>query len=206
MSVETRPRDRRRARLRPRPRPRPRARLGDGPEVRTSTSATTSSSTSTPSRCSRATRAAWSTPQRRALVTLLKQRFISARTHPRDWRVLVEHERLAPVAAQRPVPRAAGRPRPRGRVEARRRPPRRGSRFPTMLYDAAWSREETLVLVHLRDRLRAGAAGGETRVFVDREDVVRVRRRASGPRTPPTSQATRSGRGTRSRASSRPAC
>ena len=32
--------------------------------------------------------------QRRALVTLLKQRFISARTHPRDWQVLVEHERL----------------------------------------------------------------------------------------------------------------
>ena len=32
--------------------------------------------------------------QRHALVTLLKQRFISARTHPRDWQVLVEHERL----------------------------------------------------------------------------------------------------------------
>ena len=32
--------------------------------------------------------------QRLALVTLLKQRFISSRTHPRDWRVLVEHERV----------------------------------------------------------------------------------------------------------------
>ncbi len=47
-----------------------------------------------------------------------------------------------------------------------------GSRFPTLLYDAAWSREETLVLIHLRDRLRSGLAGGETRVHVDREDVV----------------------------------
>ena len=32
--------------------------------------------------------------QRQTLVTLLKQRFISARTHPRDWPVLVQHERL----------------------------------------------------------------------------------------------------------------
>ena len=47
-----------------------------------------------------------------------------------------------------------------------------GSRFPTLLYDAAWSREETLVLVHLRDRLRAGLAGGDARVFIDREDIV----------------------------------
>jgi hypothetical protein len=42
-----------------------------------------------------------------------------------------------------------------------------------MLYDAAWSREETLVLVHLRDRLRAGLASGDARVFVDREDIAR---------------------------------
>ena len=41
-----------------------------------------------------------------------------------------------------------------------------------MLYDAAWSREETLVLVHLRDRLRSGLVGGDTRVFIDREDIV----------------------------------
>ena len=47
-----------------------------------------------------------------------------------------------------------------------------GSRFPTLLYDAAWSREETLVLVHLRDRLRAGLSGGDARVFVDRDDIV----------------------------------
>ncbi|MGZ4459045.1 MAG: DUF4194 domain-containing protein, partial [Nocardioidaceae bacterium] len=50
--------------------------------------------------------------------------------------------------------------------------PETGLKFPTLLYDAAWSREETLVLVHLRDRFRAAAAAGEGRVFVDREDVV----------------------------------
>jgi hypothetical protein len=47
-----------------------------------------------------------------------------------------------------------------------------GQRFPTLLYDAAWSREETIVLVHLRDRLRTGSANGEERVFVDLSDLV----------------------------------
>lgn len=109
--------------------------------------------------------------QRHALVTLLKQRFISARTHPRDWRVLVEHERLLrsrlnELFLDLQVDRVR-------EVAWKRQAIAEGSaRFPTMLYDAAWSREETLVLVHLRDRLRAGLAGGDTRVFIDREDLV----------------------------------
>jgi hypothetical protein len=109
--------------------------------------------------------------QRRALVTLLKQRFVSARTHPRDWTVLVEHERLL---RSRLNDLFLDLQVDRGREVAWKRQAvsETGSRFPTMLYDAAWSREETLVLVHLRDRLRAGLASGDTRVFVDREDVV----------------------------------
>jgi uncharacterized protein DUF4194 len=109
--------------------------------------------------------------QRHALVTLLKQRFISARTHPRDWRVLVEHERLLrsrlnELFLDLQVDRLR-------EVAWKRQAVAEGSaRFPTMLYDAAWSREETLVLVHLRDRLRAGLAGGDSRVFIDREDLV----------------------------------
>jgi hypothetical protein len=109
--------------------------------------------------------------QRRTLVTLLKQRFISARTHPRDWRVLVDNERLLrsrlndlfldlQVDREREV------------AWKRQATSETGARFPTLLYDAAWSREETLVLVHLRDRLRAGLASGDARVFIDREDIV----------------------------------
>jgi hypothetical protein len=109
--------------------------------------------------------------QRHALVTLLKQRFISARTHPRDWRVLVEHERvlrsrLNDLFLDLAIDRA------REVAWKRQATSETGSRFPTLLYDAAWSREETLVLVHLRDRLRAGLASGDARVFIDREDVV----------------------------------
>lgn len=109
--------------------------------------------------------------QRHALVTLLKQRFISARTHPRDWRVLVEHEqtirgRLNDLFLDLLVDRS------REVAWKRQATPETGGRFPTLLHDVAWSREETLVLVHLRDRLRAGLAGGDARVYVDRDDVV----------------------------------
>lgn len=109
--------------------------------------------------------------QRHALVTLLKQRFISARTHPRDWQVLMEHEqvlrsRLNDLFLDLAVDRE------REVAWKRQAISETGSRFPTLLYDAAWSREETLVLVHLRDRLRAGHAAGDPRVYVDREDIV----------------------------------
>lgn len=109
--------------------------------------------------------------QRQALVALLKQRFISARTHPRDWQVLVDHERvlrsrLNDLFLDLQIDRA------REVAWKRQASGEGGGRFPTLLHDTAWSREETLVLVHLRDRLRAGLASGEARVFVDREDVV----------------------------------
>lgn len=109
--------------------------------------------------------------QRHALVTLLKQRFISARTHPRDWEALVEHER---VLRSRLNDLFLDLAIDRGREVAwkRQATPETGARFPTLLYDAAWSREETLVLVHLRDRLRAGLGSGDARVYIDRDDIL----------------------------------
>ncbi|GAA1537313.1 DUF4194 domain-containing protein [Nocardioides humi] len=109
--------------------------------------------------------------QRQALVALLKQRFISARTHPRDWQVLVDDERvlrsrLNDLFLDLQVDRE------REVAWKRQASAEGGGRFPTLLHDTAWSREETLVLVHLRDRLRAGLAGGDARVFVDRDDIL----------------------------------
>ncbi|GAA4107503.1 hypothetical protein GCM10022215_00420 [Nocardioides fonticola] len=109
--------------------------------------------------------------QRHALVTLLKQRFISARTHPRDWAVLVEHERLLRSRLNDLFLDLAV-DRSREVAWKRQATSETGSRFPTLLYDAAWTREETIVLVHLRDRLRAGLAGGDARVYVDRDDIL----------------------------------
>jgi hypothetical protein len=109
--------------------------------------------------------------ERRALVALLKQRFISARTHPKDWHALTENVRVIRSRLNDlflelqidPVREVAWK---------RQAVSETGQKFPTLLYDVAWSREETVVLVHLRDRYRAATSAGEARVYVDREDVV----------------------------------
>jgi hypothetical protein len=109
--------------------------------------------------------------QRRALVVLVKQRFISARTHPREWRTLLEHRTLLTGRLNDlflelhvdPVREVAWKRQAVGEA---------GQRFPTLLHDTAWTREETAVLVLLRDRLRAGSTAGEDRVFVDRDDIL----------------------------------
>ncbi|CRK61949.1 FIG039767: hypothetical protein [Alloactinosynnema sp. L-07] len=110
--------------------------------------------------------------QRRALVALLKQRFISGRTHPKEWRALTRNPRpirarlndlflqlhldvAREVAFKRQVtPEGGGRP------------------FPTLLYDVPWGREDTIVLVFLRSRFRSEQAAGADRVFVDRDDML----------------------------------
>lgn len=109
--------------------------------------------------------------QRQVLVALIKQRFISARTHPRDWQTLVEHER---VLRSRLNDLFLDLQIDRDREVAWKRQAQGegGGRFPTLLHDTAWSREETLVLIHLRDRLRAGLSGGDQRVYVDRDDIM----------------------------------
>lgn len=109
--------------------------------------------------------------QRHALLTLLKQRFISARTHPRDWAVLVDNERVLRSRLNDLFLDLAV-DREREVAWKRQASSEAGARFPTLLHDTSWSREETLVLVHLRDRLRAGQAGGDTRVFIDRDDIL----------------------------------
>ena len=109
--------------------------------------------------------------QRRALVALVKQRFISNRTHPREWRTLVEHRtvltsRLNDLFLELHVD-------PHREVAWKRQAVGEGGqRFPTLLHDTAWTREETIALIYLRERLRTGAATGEERVFVDREDIL----------------------------------
>ena len=109
--------------------------------------------------------------ERRLLVTLLKQRFISNRTHPRDWRTLLDSERvvrgrLNDLFLDLAIDRV------REVAWKRQAVAEAGQRFPTLLYDASWSREETIVLICLRDRFRSGLAAGDSRVFVDREDLV----------------------------------
>jgi hypothetical protein len=110
--------------------------------------------------------------QRRALVVLLKQRFITSRTHPAEWEALMSDVRAIrsrlhdlflelevdterEVAYKKQVVTEGG-----------------GRQYPTLLYDSVWSREETILMVYLRTKARAEQAGGVSRAYVDRDDML----------------------------------
>lgn len=108
--------------------------------------------------------------QRQALVAVLKKRFITAVTDPKVWRTVTADPQILRsrlhdlfmdlhIDTEREV------------AFKRQVTPEGGGTFPTLLYDTPWGREETIVLVHLRGRLRNEQAAGNTRVFVEREDI-----------------------------------
>ncbi|GAA2165114.1 DUF4194 domain-containing protein [Pedococcus bigeumensis] len=110
--------------------------------------------------------------QRKTLVVLLKKRFISNQSDPKEWKALMANPRVIrsrlndlfmdlhldterEVAYKRQVsPEGGGRP------------------FPTLLYDTAWGREDTILLVYLRTQARHEQASGAERVFVERDDML----------------------------------
>lgn len=109
--------------------------------------------------------------QRRTLVLLLRHRYISAAMQPAEWRTLLASQSLLKsrlndlfldlhvdlhyeVAFKR---QAVGEG---------------GERFPTLLHDVAYTREETILLVLLRQRFRSERAGGVDIVIVDRDNLV----------------------------------
>src|ERR1035437_1221679 len=109
--------------------------------------------------------------QRKALVALLKQRFISARTDGPEWRALVENPR--PIQARlNDLFMELHLDTEREVAYRRQVTPEGGGRFPTLLHDIAWGREDTLLLVYLRDRFRGEQAAGNGRVYVDRDDML----------------------------------
>lgn len=110
--------------------------------------------------------------QRRALVALLKNRFISAGQNPKEWRAIREdpmpiksrlndmfldlhldlhHE----VAFKRQAGLESG-----------------GREFPTLLHDTAYTREETILMVFLRHRFQSERAAGHEDVTVEREELI----------------------------------
>lgn len=113
-----------------------------------------------------------SEPERRAFVAILKNRYVSARSHPAEWRTVVDAEAVLRsrcndlflelhVDHDREV--AFKR---QAHSESTRRP------FPTLLFDTAYTREETIVLVYLRMRLRSDVRPGPDQVVVDRTEIL----------------------------------
>jgi Domain of unknown function (DUF4194) len=108
---------------------------------------------------------------RRVLVTVLKKRYVSAERDPDVWRILMENRtaletRLNDMFLQLIVNRDYGVAYKRQAV------PDGGGTFPTLLHNAAYSREQTILMVHLRGVFRSGLSDGAETVFVDSQELI----------------------------------
>ncbi len=108
---------------------------------------------------------------RRALVFLLQHRYVSAQQHPAEWRSVLDarvalRSRLNDLFLDLHVDLQA-------QVAFKRQASPEGEgRFPTLLRNAAHTREETILLVFLRQRFRSERADGADAVLVDREELL----------------------------------
>lgn len=109
--------------------------------------------------------------QRRTLVLLLKHRYISAALQPEEWRTLLDSRsllksRLNDVFLDLHIDLHYEVAFKRQAVAEG------GDRFPTLLHDVSYTREETILLVLLRQRFRSERASGQDIVIVDRDNLV----------------------------------
>jgi Domain of unknown function (DUF4194) len=109
--------------------------------------------------------------QRCALVFLLRHRYVSAEQHPAEWRTIIDAQvqlrsRLNDMFLDLHVDE-------RAQVAFKRQAvPDSDGRFPTLLHDIAHTREETILLIFLRQRFRSERADGADAVIVDRQELL----------------------------------
>lgn len=108
--------------------------------------------------------------QRRCLHALLKQRYLSADKHPEHWAVLMDsHEviksRLNDVFLDLHVDRAH-------RIAFKRQATADAEPLPTLLRSGTHTKEETIVMVHLRRRFFTQRQEGDEAVFIDRQTLL----------------------------------
>ena len=109
--------------------------------------------------------------ERRTLHALLKRRYVSESTTPELWQVLLDAEdvirsRLNDVFLQLHLDRT------HNVAYKRQARPEGGGVFPTLLHDGAYNREETLVLILLRQISVADRSLTAETVFVDHETLL----------------------------------
>jgi hypothetical protein len=109
--------------------------------------------------------------QRCTLVFLIKHRYISAEHHPAEWRTLIDAQvqlrsRLNDLLLDLHIDLHTQIAFKRQAV------PEGDSRFPTLLHDIAHTREETILLIFLRQRFRSERADGADAVLIDREELL----------------------------------
>jgi len=109
--------------------------------------------------------------QRRCIHALLKHRYISAERHPDHWAVLLAHEaliksRLNDLFLELHLDRDF-------QVAFKRQASSEGTDvLPSLLREISHTKEETIVMVFLRQRFFAQRQDGEDVVFVDRQSLL----------------------------------
>jgi hypothetical protein len=108
---------------------------------------------------------------RRALVVILKRRYVSAERDPEVWRVLLENRvplesRLNDMFLQLIVDRNYDV------AYKRQAMPDGAGTFPTLLHNLPYGREQTVLMVHLRGVFRSATSAGQDAVFVDGRELV----------------------------------
>jgi hypothetical protein len=106
---------------------------------------------------------------RRVLVQLLRRRFVTAEKSPRQWRTLLDHQaviesRLHDLFIRVVVDHDRG-------IAYKRQVRSEELDVPVLLKDDAYSRAETLVLVHLRTVFQRERGAGEKSARVDVDEV-----------------------------------
>jgi hypothetical protein len=109
--------------------------------------------------------------QRCTLVFLIKHRYISAEQHPAEWHTLIGAQvqlrsRLNDLFLDLHIDSHA---QIAFKCQA---VPEGDGRFPTLLHDIAHTREETILLIFLRQRFRSERADGADAVLIDREELL----------------------------------
>jgi hypothetical protein len=107
--------------------------------------------------------------ERRALVVLLKNRFITSGSHPREWKAIMASRQ---VIAQRLNDLFLELVVSPEREVAYKRSATGGGEFPTLLHDTAWQREETALLVYLRVQARSEQSRGEVHARVSQSELI----------------------------------
>lgn len=108
---------------------------------------------------------------RQCLVGLIRNPLVTRHRHPRAWETLLQHRRILRSRLNDlfldlvlDVHRGVAY-----KVQVRSEVPRR---FPMLLRDTAYTREETVLLVHLRQRHLNEHADGSGQVVVDRQECL----------------------------------
>ncbi|WP_422936266.1 DUF4194 domain-containing protein [Sinomonas sp. P47F7] len=109
--------------------------------------------------------------QRQCLVTLLKKHVLTAERNPREWATLLDDPGVI-KARLNDLFQDLVLDRDRGvayEIQVRSETP---GRFPPLLKDVSYSREETILLVFLRQRYLTDRSSGQDRVHVDRQECL----------------------------------